>query len=64
MQANESGLDRVIRIVVGLGLISLAIIGPQTAWGWVGLIPLVTGLIGWCPAYRALGLSTCRTKTS
>ena len=63
MKVNESGLDRAIRIVVGAGLISLVFVGPQTVWGWIGLVPLVTGLIGFCPAYRALGLSTCRTKT-
>ncbi len=56
---NESGLDRVLRVMVGLGVLSLAFVGPHTAWGYVGLIPLVTGLIGSCPAYRLLGISTC-----
>ena len=64
MKANESNLDRAVRIVAGVVLISLVFVGPQTLWGWIGLIPLVTGLVGWCPAYRLLGLSTCRTSTS
>jgi hypothetical protein len=63
MQANESNLDRAIRVVAGVVLISFVFVGPQTPWGWIGLIPLVTGLVGWCPAYRLLGLSTCRKST-
>lgn len=51
-------VDRVIRIIVGLGLIAIVFVGPKTPWGWIGLIPLATGLIGWCPAYRLLGIST------
>lgn len=51
-------IDRGIRIVVGLGLIAIALVGPKTPWGWIGLIPLITGLIGWCPAYRILGITT------
>ena len=51
-------IDRGIRIVVGLGLIAIALVGPKTPWGWLGLIPLITGLIGWCPAYRILGITT------
>ncbi len=56
---NEHSVDRVIRVVLGLGLLSLVWIGPQTAWGWVGLVPLVTGLVGSCPLYRLFGISTC-----
>ena len=59
MARNVGTVDRVIRIVVGLILISLVFWGPQTNWGWIGLIPLVTGLVGSCPAYKLLGLSTC-----
>jgi hypothetical protein len=59
MKVNEGTPDRVIRIVVGLALISLVFVGPQTPWGWIGLIPLVTGAVGWCPAYSLLGMSTC-----
>lgn len=56
---NERTLDRVVRVVAGLALLSLVWVGPQTAWGWVGLVPLVTGLVGSCPIYRLLGISTC-----
>jgi hypothetical protein len=56
---NEHTVDRTIRVVVGLALLSLVWIGPQTPWGWVGLIPLITGLVGSCPIYRLLGISTC-----
>ena len=58
---NEHAADRGIRIVAGLALLSLVWVGPQTAWGWVGLVPLVTGLVGSCPLYRVLGISTCST---
>ena len=49
MKVNEGSIDRIVRIVVGLVLISLVFIGPQSPWGWIGVIPLATGLIGWCP---------------
>lgn len=62
LKRNESNLDRVLRVVVGLVLISLVFIGPMTAWGWVGLIPLITGLVGSCPIYSILGLSTGSAK--
>lgn len=56
---NESTLDRALRVVLGLGLLALVFVGPQTMWGFVGIIPLVTGLVGSCPIYTALGFSTC-----
>ena len=59
---NEGGVDRAIRVVAGLVLLSLVFVGPQTAWGWVGLVPLATGLIGWCPAYSLFGINTCGIK--
>lgn len=59
---NEGTTDRVLRVVLGLGLLSLVVVGPQTPWGWIGVIPLVTGLIGSCPLYRLLGLTTCPMK--
>jgi len=59
---NEGTVDRVLRVLVGLVLISLVFIGPQTLWGWVGVLPLVTGIAGICPAYALLGISTCGTK--
>jgi hypothetical protein len=62
MQQNVGGIDRVLRILVGLGLISLVFIGPQTAWGWFGVVPLATALIGWCPAYMPFGIKTCKAR--
>jgi hypothetical protein len=59
MPRNEGTIDRVLRIIVGAILIALVFVGPQTPWGWIGVIPLVTGFVGWCPAYRLLGLRTC-----
>jgi len=59
---NEGTVDRAIRTVVGLVLISLVFIGPQTVWGWVGLVPLITGVVGFCPLYKILGLNTCPIK--
>jgi len=61
MHKNVGGVDRAVRIVVGLGILSLAFVGPQTPWGYLGLVPLVTGLIGWCPAYLPFGIKTCKT---
>ncbi len=62
MSANVGGVDRILRVIVGLILISLVFVGPQTPWGWIGVIPLVTGLFRFCPAYRLLGLNTCPMK--
>lgn len=59
---NEGMVDRGLRIVVGLAVLSLAFVGPQTAWGWLGVIPLVTGVVGFCPLYSILGINTCRTR--
>ena len=59
---NEGKLDRGLRIVAGLVLISLVFVGPQTAWGWVGLVPLLTGLVGNCPVYSVFGWNTCNMK--
>lgn len=62
MTRNIGSLDRMLRIVVGLGAISLVFIGPQTPWGWLGLIPLATAALGWCPPYALFGFSTCSVK--
>ena len=59
---NVGGVDKILRIVVGLALISLVFIGPQTPWGWVGIIPLATGLINFCPLYPLLGFSSAKKK--
>lgn len=56
---NEHNVERVVRVLVGAGLLSLVFVGPQTWWGLVGLVPLVTGLAGTCPLYTLLGFSTC-----
>ena len=60
---NEGKLDRALRVVVGVALISMVFIGPETAWGWVGLLPLITGLVGNCPTYTLLGIDTLGAKT-
>ncbi|MFT3707143.1 MAG: DUF2892 domain-containing protein [Archangium sp.] len=55
---NEGPIDRALRVILGAGVVSLAVVGPQTPWAWLGLIPLITGLVGFCPLYRLLGIST------
>ncbi|WP_448202716.1 YgaP family membrane protein [Azospirillum sp. sgz302134] len=62
MPINVGAIDRALRAIVGLVLISLVFVGPQTPWGWVGLIPLLTAVIGFCPAYTLLGVKTCAMK--
>lgn len=59
MTTNVGSIDRVLRIVAGLVLLSLVFVGPQTPWGWIGLVPLLTAVIGYCPAYSILGVNTC-----
>jgi hypothetical protein len=59
---NEGSIDRALRVLLGLGLLSLVFVGPQTAWGWIGVVPLVTGLIGSCPVYSIFGINTCSVK--
>jgi hypothetical protein len=59
MEKNVGGIDRILRIIIGLGLISLVFVGPQTPWGWIGVIPLLSAIVGFCPAYRLIGMSTC-----
>ncbi|MEW5742128.1 MAG: DUF2892 domain-containing protein [Myxococcota bacterium] len=56
---NEGTMDRVIRVVLGVVLLALVFVGPQTVFGWIGVIPLVTGLVGSCPLYRLFGINTC-----
>lgn len=62
MNKNVGGLDRTIRIVVGLALIAAAATSTIGLWGWVGVVPLLTGAMGWCPPYALLGLNTCSIK--
>ena len=63
MTKNEGTLDRGLRIVLGLVLLSLVFIGPQTWWGLIGIVPLVTGLMGNCPVYSIFGIKTCGMKS-
>ena len=62
MERNIGNVERAVRVVVGLGLLSLVFVGPQTVWGLVGIVPILTGLTGWCPPYSVLGINTCRVK--
>ncbi|SET01731.1 MULTISPECIES: DUF2892 domain-containing protein [Marinobacter] len=64
MTKNMGSADRVIRVIIGLVLLSLVFVGPQTPWGWIGIIPLVTAAIGVCPLYSIIGIKTCPTKRS
>lgn len=63
IRRNVGTTDRIIRLIVGLGLLSLVFFGPQTPWGWIGLLPLVTAALGTCPAYTLFGLKTCPAKS-
>lgn len=60
MKANEGKVDRILRVIVGLGVLSLVFVGPQSLWGLVGFVPLLTGIVGYCPLYSVLGVNTCK----
>ncbi len=62
MHCNVGGMDRILRILIGLVLIGLAVSGIFSPWGWIGVVPLATGAMGWCPAYLPFGIKTCKTK--
>ena len=62
MKSNVGGIDKILRIVVGASLIGATVAGLLPAWGYIGIVPLATGLIGWCPLYPLLGMSTCPMK--
>ena len=62
MKKNIHPIERVIRVIVGLVLTSLAFVGPANPWFLVGIIPVLTGLTGWCPPYQLLGINTCDFK--
>lgn len=64
MSQNVGGIDRILRIVVGLALIGLALMGVVGWWGYIGAVPLLTGIIGWCPAYLPFGIKTCNVKNA
>ncbi|GAB4334871.1 MAG: DUF2892 domain-containing protein [Desulfobulbaceae bacterium] len=59
MKKNIGNIERIVRIVAGLAILSLTVVGPQSPWALLGIVPLVTGLVGWCPPYALLGISTC-----
>ncbi|MFH7587037.1 DUF2892 domain-containing protein [Oceanimonas smirnovii] len=58
MEKNVGSIDKVIRIVVGLALIAMVFVGPQTPWGWIGVIPLITAFVNFCPLYKVLGIKS------
>lgn len=60
MTKNIHSIERILRIVVGLGLTSMAFIGPANPWFLLGLVPVLTGVLGWCPPYALLGINTCK----
>lgn len=62
MKCNSGTTERVVRVIAGVGLLSLVFVGPQTPWGWIGAVPLLTGLFGFCPAYALFGINTCKTR--
>jgi hypothetical protein len=62
MPRNEGTIDRVLRVIVGLAIISLVFVGPKTPLGWLGVVPLLTGIVGFCPAYTLFGIRTCRLQ--
>lgn len=61
---NESPADRAVRATLGLVLIALVFVGPRTPWGWLGLVPLLTAIVGSCPLYTLLRISTCHPRTA
>ena len=62
MKCNSGGIDRILRVIAGLTLIALTLSGTLGAWGWIGVVPLLTGIFGVCPAYILLGVNTCGVK--
>ena len=62
MQTNVGNIDRIVRAVIGLALIALAWAGTIGAWGWIGVVPLLTAALGFCPIYTMLGFSSCPMK--
>ena len=62
MTKNVGGIDRALRITIGIALIATAATGTVGLWGYIGVLPLLTGLVGWCPPYSMLGFNTCSMK--
>jgi hypothetical protein len=63
MKINEHPVERVIRVAVGVGLVGMAVMGTIGVWGYIGVVPILTGALGTCPLYTLFGLSTCPVKT-
>jgi len=63
MKRNVGTIERVIRAIAGIGIISLAFVGPKTTWAYLGIIPLLTSIAGFCPLYALLGIKTCKNCT-
>ncbi len=62
MKSNVGGIDRILRVVLGVALIALTLTGTIGLWGWIGVVPLLTAAVGFCPAYTLLGFSSCRVS--
>jgi len=62
MKPNEGTVDRALRVLAGLILLALTFNGTLGAWGWLGIVPVITGAVGYCPLYAVLGIRTCPTK--
>ena len=62
MKNNVGGIDKILRIVAGAGLIDATAAGLLPVWGYIGIVPLATGLMGWCPAYTLIGMNSCPMK--
>jgi hypothetical protein len=62
MTINQAGWDRIVRVILGVGLLTITVTGPHSIWGLVGIVPLITGLVGFCPLYKLIGVSTCHPK--
>ena len=62
MKSNVGGIDKILRIVLGAGLIGATVAGLLPVWGYIGIVPLATGLMGWCPLYPLIGLNTCPNR--
>ena len=64
MKTNIGSIERILRIVIGLALVAATAMGQLPVWGYIGIVPLATGLMGWCPPYAIFGISTCKTKAA
>ncbi|GGK63619.1 YgaP family membrane protein [Amphritea balenae] len=64
MEKNIGAVDKALRVLVGLVLIALVFVGPQTVWGWIGVPVILIALVGWCPLYKVLGISSCKKCAS